>query len=412
MNKIPVNNSSKDEINQVTTGAKGEWRIVLIILTIAILISVLLYLFKPVAEKRPVQAEPPLVEYVVAEEDSVEIPVFSQGSINPQIQIKLLAEISGRITQMAQLKLKGGFFNKEELLLKVDDEEYLLAITKARSLVSAAKQQLARVEAEAAQARYDLKQIGRSPSTSSAYALREPQLAEAKANMQAAEADLKIAQLQLQRTQVRAPFNGRVVNKYVDIGQYVSPGTVLADIYSTEAAEVRLPLSLQQIELLGIALRNDQQEISAISVVLSSDVSGKKFQWSARLSHTEGELDARNRLVYAVAKIEDPFVRDQLLPEKPPLIPGMFVKAILKGIAKNKVISLPRTALRYGDEVYVLNAQDELEIKKVALYAKDRLHVYVKSGLIQGDRVITSAIDYPVEGMKLSIDKLYNANNI
>ncbi|MCW8933787.1 MAG: efflux RND transporter periplasmic adaptor subunit [Gammaproteobacteria bacterium] len=388
---------------------KKQWPIVLVIFIVAIGMSFALYVFKPEAEKKISKEEHPLAEYVVANIEPVAVPVFSQGSVTAKTYIKLVAQVSGRITHMEKLKINGGFFKKGDLLLSIDDTDYRLAMSRAKAIVAAAQQQLVRVETEAGQARYDLQQIGRDPSKSTAYALREPQLAEAKANLQAAKADLEIARLQMQRTNVTAPFDGRVVNKQVDIGQFVSSGTLLADIYSTESVIVRLPLSLQKTKLLGIKLRNNEHLVNDIKINLIAESATRKYQWKASLSHTEGELDARNRLLYLVAEVESPYEEDDLLTDRPPLTPGMFVKAELTGIDKD-IIKLPRKALRYGEQIWLLDELNQLQKRQVEILSKDRKYVYIKSGIQQGEKIIINAIDYPLQGMKLSPQLISSVN--
>ncbi|MCW9048269.1 MAG: efflux RND transporter periplasmic adaptor subunit [Gammaproteobacteria bacterium] len=388
---------------------KTQWPIVLVIFIVAIGISFALYVFKPVAEKKISKEEYPLAEYVVANIKSVAVPVFSQGSVTAKTYIKLVAQVNGRITHMAKLKINGGFFKKGDLLLSIDDTDYRLAMSRAKAIVAAAQQQLVRVETEAGQARYDLQQIGRDPSKSTSYALREPQLAEAKANLQAAQADLEIARLQMLRTNVTAPFDGRVVNKQVDIDQFVSSGTLLADIYSTESVIVRLPLSLQKTKLLGIKLRNNEHLVNDMKINLISESASKKYQWKASLSHTEGELDARNRLLYLVAEVESPYEEDDLFADRPPLTPGMFVKAELTGLDK-EIIKLPRKALRYGGQIWLLDELNQLQKRQVEILSKDRKYVYIKSGIQQGDKIIINAIDYPLPGMKLSPQLISSVN--
>ena len=379
---------------------KKQWPIVLVVFVLAIGISFALYFFKPVADKKFSKEEFPLAEYIIADMKPVAVPVVSQGSVKAKTYIKLVAQVSGGITQMAKLKINGGFFKKGDLLLSIDDTDYRLAMSSAKAKVAAAKQQLIRVETEAGQAKYDLQQIGRDPSKSTSYALREPQLAEAKANLQAAQADLEISRLQMQRTNVTAPFDGRVVSKQVDIGQYVNSGTLLADIYSTETVVVRLPLSLQKTKLLGIKLRNTEQIVNNIKIKLIAEYASNKYEWAAVLSHTEGELDARNRLVYLVAEVDSPYENDEEISDRPPLTPGMFVKAELTGMEKN-IVMLPRSALRYGGNVWLIDELDQLQKRKIEILSKDRKHVYVESGIKQGDRVIINSIDFPLQGMKL-----------
>ena len=394
------NKQAQERVTGTTYSAKKQWPIVVVIFILAFSISFALYFFKPEAEKKVSKEEYPLGEYVIANMKPVAVPVVSQGSIKAKTYIKLVAQVSGRVTHVAKLKINGGFFKKGDLLLSVDDTDYRLAIISSKAKVAAAKQQLIRVQTEAGQAKYDLQQIGRDPGKSTSYALREPQLAEAIANLEAAEADLEIAKLQMQRTSLTAPFDGRVISKQVDIGQFVSPGTLLADIYSTESVIVRLPLSLQKTELLGIKLRNNEQLADDMRIKLIAEYASRKYQWQAKLSHTEGELDARNRLVYLVAEIDSPYEKDELFADRPPLTPGMFVKAELTGLERN-IIKLPRTALRYGGNVWLLDELDQLQKRDIEILSKDRESVYVESGLQQGDRIIINAIDYPLQGMKL-----------
>jgi len=395
------NEKSIDPGSSLSVSPKKQWPIVVGVLLIAFFIAFLLTAFKPRAEKKVVKSESPVAEYIVAKLTSLAVPVVSQGSVKAKTEIKLVAQVSGRITHMAKLKHNGGFFKKDELLLSIDDTDYRLAMTRAQAQVAAAKQQLIKVEIEAGQAKYDLQQIGRDPSKSTAYALRQPQLAEAQASLQAAQADLELSHLQMQRTKVVAPFNGRVVSKQVDIGQYVSEGTLLADIYSTEMVTVRLPLSLSQTELLGIKLRGNQDLFETLTIKLLSEYAAKKYQWDAQFSHTEGEIDVRNRLVYLVAQVQDPYVKQDAFLERPPLTPGMFVKAQLSGLEK-PMFKMPRSALRYNSTIWLIDPQNKLQIKPVNVLTKDRDFIYVDSGLKQGDRVINSSIDYPLNGMLLT----------
>jgi len=412
-NRLTPDNNVQEQAEtmdgSVNAASKKQWPIVVAIFAFAFFVAFLLNVFKPEAEKKVVQSEPPLAEYVVATLKSTAVPVISQGSVKAKTEIKLIAEVSGRIIHMAQLKFDGGFFNKGDLLLNIDDTDYRLAMSRAQAQLAAAKQQLIKVEIEAGQAKYDLQQIGRDPSKSSAYALRKPQLAEAQASLKAAQADVQIARLQMQRTQVIAPFNGRVVSKQVDIGQYVTAGTLLADIYSTQTVSVRLPLSLQQTELLGVKLRDNQNLLDSLKIKLFAEYASKKYEWDAQFSHTEGEIDIRNRLVYLVVQVKDPYEKQPQFVDRPPLTPGMFVKAKLSGVEK-KLFKLPRAVLRYNSTVWLLDADNKLHIKPVEVLTKDREFIYLETGLQQGDRVVVNAIDFPLNGMQLAPAKIKSAN--
>jgi len=393
--ELLVNESRNEKVNK-----NKQWVIVTVVLVLAVLVAGLLNYFKPQAEKKSVKESFPVVEYVLSNVQSISVPVISQGSIKAKTKIKLVAQVNGSVKKIAKLKFNGGFFKKGDLLLSIEDTDYRLAMSRATAQVAAAKQKLIRAQTEAGQAKYDLQQIGRDPSKSTSFALREPQLAEAKANFQAAQADLEISRLQMQRTQIAAPFDGRVVSKQIDIGQYVVAGTLLADIYSTEMATVRLPLSLQQTELLGLKLRNNQQLTDVIKIKLFSEYASKKYIWDAQFSHTEGEIDVRNRLAYLVAEVPLPYEKNAQYPNRPPLTPGMFVKAELKGVQRI-VIKLPRSTLHYGSRVWVIDENNKLQIKPVKILSKDKNYIYIKSGINKGEKIITSAISYPLQGMHL-----------
>lgn len=371
-----------------------------LILSVALLISILLFWFKPAADKQPVHDAPPLAEYVIAEGEQLSIPVYSQGTIAPARQIKLIAEVSGRVSQVNPRAFNGEVFQRGDVLLQIDETDYRLALTQSEARVAAAEQQLERVEAEARQARFDLEQIGQDISKTSDYALKKPHVAEARANLRAARAELKLSRLKLARTRVEAPFDGRLVEHSVDVGQYVSVGTALAEIYSIESGEVRLPMSLTQIELLGLNLLTSEPQGKDVVVSLMAEYAGKPLQWNVALSHVESELDKRNRLATVVAALE----RSQMegTESMPPLTPGMFVRAELKGRSREGVIRLPREVLRGVNSLWIVTEEEKLATRQVEIYAKDKNNIYVRSGINPGDRVIVNAIEYTIDGMRLT----------
>ena len=237
-----------------------------IILPIVVLISASTIAWQllansPKAKHELVRPEPPLVEIIKAQPHNVRIPILTQGTVKPRTSISLSTEVSGRIIETAAQFAEGGFFNKGDLLVRINPHDYQLAITKAEASVAAAKQQLAQAEAEYKQKLAEYR--GVSPSKVTDYALRKPQYDEAKAKLKAARADLELAKLELMRCTLRAPFDSRIVAKKADVGQYVTPGTVVANIYAVDIAEVRLPLSQAQAELLDLPMLLDPNPTSS-----------------------------------------------------------------------------------------------------------------------------------------------------
>lgn len=378
--------------------------IVMMILLTGIIIASLLVIFKPKAQKQAAVQKPPEVQVVTARSQNRSLPIHSQGTVQAKVRIKLAAEVQGKVVAVSELLNSGEFFRQGDLLLRIDDSEYRLLITKAEALVAAARQLLARTEAEAEQARFDSQRMGRNEQTLSAYALKEPHLKEARAQLKAAQADLAIAQLQQKRTHIYAPFDGRSVSKQVDVGQYVTPGSVLAEIYSVASAEVRLPLNQKQLALLDLPLTAEAGLGEALRprVTLTTQFAGEDWQWSADLVRVEGLIDARNRLLYAVVEVTQPYTENPQFPGRPPLTVGMFVSARIESAPIEQVFILPRSALRFGRELWLLNEQDQLVKKQVEVLHKDQQSIYLNTGLQNYDRVISSALDIAIDGMVLT----------
>lgn len=367
----------------------------LAILTMAIVIAVMLFMFKPRAEKKPAPYQPPPVNWIEISPQTVSIPVQSQGTVEAKTTINLSVEVAGRISKISEQLNDGEYFKQGDVLARIDDSDYRLAITKAEAQVAAARQALARVEAEAEQARFDIQRMGQDVDRASPYALRIPHLKEARANLKAAEADLAIARLQQQRTSIRAPFDGRVIEKRVDVGEYVSPGKPLASIFSTRSLQVKLPLSVQQQKLVALPTSNQATRFSKVK--LTANYAGDIRTWAARITRVESTIDIRNRLLNAIAEIDDERfdIEQSDLPTA-----GLFVQASIEGRPIEDVFVLPRVALRSGHQVWRIH-DDKLDIVEVGILHKNDDYVYIDSGLHSGDRIIISALDYAIQDMRI-----------
>ncbi|MEE8379072.1 MAG: efflux RND transporter periplasmic adaptor subunit, partial [Gammaproteobacteria bacterium] len=299
----------------------------------------------------------------------------------------------------------------------INPSDYQLAITKAEALVASAKQQLARAEAEYKQKLEEYKGVSRARISD--YALRKPQYEEAKAKLKSAGADLDLARVKLARCNIKAPFDGRMVGKKADVGQYVAPGLIVAEIYSTDVAEVRLPVSRQQINLLdlsqGYGSHNDKP---LTKVKLTGKTAGQLQKWPSEIVRTEAVIDERNRLQYVVAQVDDPYGLRSDSAGRPVLHTGLFVEAEIEGRLLKNVYVLPRLAIHNDNTVWVLNTKNRLSIRRVSLIHRGETNAYVKQelslvikaenpeykGISLGDRVIISPLDAVVDGMQLRIE--------
>ena len=234
--------------------------------------------------------------------------------------------------------------------------------------------------------------------------LRKPQMADAKANVSAAEADVEKARRDLERTQITVPYDGLVRLKGVDIGQYVTPGTRLGTTFAIDTAEIRLPLTSTDMKYLELPTATEarDQNKSFPAVTLSTHSAGITDEWQAQIIRTEGVVDETSRVAYAVAQVIDPYGMLGQSHQKELKI-GTFVNAAIQGLPADNVVTLPRYVLRSNNTVMIINENNELEILPVTVLRAEPKKVYISSGIKAGARVITTTLDAPVPGTKLAV---------
>lgn len=374
-----------------------------VIIVVGIIVARQLLVHSPKAQREAVVTQLPLVRTLQVQPQDVRIPVYTQGTVTPRTVSNLSAEVTGRIIQVATQYANGGFFKKGEILLSVNPSDYELAITKAEALVASAKQQLAQAEAEYKQKLEEYKGI--DPGKVTDYALRKPQYEGAKASLKAARADLDLAKVQLARCQIRAPFDGRIIEKKADLGQYVAPGMVLASVYAIDVAEVRLPLSQAQIKFIDLPSAG-QDLTHPIKVRLTGLSAGKEQSWVSQIVRSEAVIDERNRLHYVVAQVKDPYGMHARDKAKPALTTGLFVEAEIEGRLLQGVYTLPRLAIHNTNTVWLLDKDARLEIRSIELIHRGEEKAYVSQGLNPGETVIISPLDAVVQGMQLRVESI------
>lgn len=330
------------------------------------------------------------------------LSVETQGTVRPLREIKLVSQVAGRVENVSPRFAQGGFFAVDEPLVKIEDIDYQFLIARAESQVAAAKQKLAEERGRALQAKREWRDLGTVQAN--ALFLREPQVASAKAALRASEADLEAARLDLARTSIGAPFNGRISEKFVDVGQYVSLGTVVANIYDTDVAQVRLPLTDQQVALLDLPLIYNNELPAArigVPVVLHARFANREWEWQGKVVRTDASIDESSRVVYAVVEVEKPFAREPGS-ERPPLSPGLFVGATITGRQLQQVVELPRSALRSDGTVIVVDSASLAQSRPVHVLDSDTQHVWVQ-GLNEGERVIVRQPTLVIAGMQVTV---------
>jgi len=364
-------------------------------------IAVIFMLFATQPQPQRANSAPRPVAVFVEEAQSgqVALTVTSQGEAQPRTQINLVPQVAGRITYVNPDFIEGGFFEAGETLIQIEDADYRLAVTRASAQVAQAEQALAREQAESDLAASEWEELGEGEA--SALTLREPQLAEARAQLAAAEASLQEARLNLQRTRISAPFAGRVRSKNADLGQYVSPGTNLGQVFSTDTVMVRLPLTDHDLGLLGIPVAYNAMgdDDAGISVVLSATLAGQHHEWQGRITRTDSAIDPQTRVLYAIAEVDDPY--GAAAQDGAPLAVGLFVSATIEGREIDNAYIIPRNALRGEDSVYIVREGGTMEVHTVNIIDSNPDRVIVSSGVDGGDLVVVSPLRGASNGMRV-----------
>ena len=317
------------------------------------------------------------------------------GEVRPRVQIDVVSEVSGRITSVSPDFVEGGSLSAGEALITIEDRDYVLAVAEAQARLAAR-----RFELEQALANADVaeKQLA-GESNVSDLALKKPQIAQAQASVNAAELSLQRAESDLERTEISLPFDARITSTMVDEGQYVGMGRTIASIFSTDVAEVRLPLTDRDIAALGVPIGFEAEPEQGLAVELAANVAGAMRRWQGQLIRLDASLDPRTRSTFGTVEVLDPFKTSE---GGMPMAPGLFVAADIQGRFLDDVLAIPAAGLRAGGRVFIMNDKDLLEIRNVSVAHATSEVAYLVSGLNDGDRVIVSPIRNPVPGMALA----------
>lgn len=353
---------------------------------------------KPDEKDETVKATPVVVAEARAE--TVRLAVTTQGEASPRTAISIMPQVSGKIAYVSPVYIEGGAFEAGDVLLKIEPREYQLRVTQARSSVAQARSRFETEKAESEVAKLEWERVG---GEANALALRQPQLAEAEAMFASAKASLDEAQLQLERTIIRAPFKGRVQTRNVGLGQFVAQGQMLGQIFSTETIEVALPLTDAELGKLGldVGFQETDESLEGLPVALSAIVAGKPRTWQGKITRTGAAFDRSTRVLFAYAQVDDPYGAGA--DDGAPLAAGLFVTARIEGRQIEDGVVIPRTGLRGDDRVYVARDDNSLEIRTVVVASSDRTKAILTSGLAPGERVITSPVRGAVDGVAIAV---------
>ena len=342
------------------------------------------------------------VDAIPLARSSYTVKLKAYGEVRPRTEGTLVSQVSGTLTKVSPRFQNGGFFEKGEPLAQIDNRDYVAAVTMSESDLIQAQFELEEESARGTQAEANWKRIGKGKQASE-LVLRKPQLAAARARVASARAALDKAKLDLQRTEIRAPYAGRIVDKKVDVGQFVSSNTELADIYAIDYVEVRLPLSPRQVEYLTIPEQyrgEDSKPLKGPDVEMIARQGHRQYFWQGFISRAESALDSNNRQLYVIAQLNDPYRQRE--DGAPPLKIGQFIEAIINANTLDNVFVIPRAALYQGKTV-VLVENDLLVRRDVEVIWTDEKNAVVNHNLKAGEWLVTTPLGNPVSGTRVAI---------
>ena len=343
------------------------------------------------------------------------IPVYGAGTVRPSAEIDIIPQISGKVVWINPGFQSGGRIEAGQAIFRIEEEDYLYRVRETEADLEAKRVELleAREKAEIARTEYEQFSGRRAKGENSArranpLTLREPQLKAAEAALDREEARVADAKLALSRTRVRAPFDGYVRNESVDLGQFVTAGQAVGRMFATDAVEVVVPLSDANAALIPglweLRAGSAEQQVPARVIARYGD---GHHAWEGYVDRAEVSLDEQTRTIDVIVRVPNPFSRD--VPANgtgvtPPLLVGKFVEVAIEGLAPEAYYRVPRAALQPGDEVWVVRGNGAVRIVSVRVLQRVNDEAYVAGSLENGQRVITSGIQFATEDMMVQTE--------
>lgn len=379
-----------------------KWVAPAVFLMLCIGIASILMATKPEPQRRIPPTPVPTVNAMRLAKQTFQVIVPSQGVVQARTRSSLIPQVSGEITWISESFRSGGFFKPEEELVKIDPRDYETALVVAKATLAQRASAYEVEKAQHEQAKVNWGRLGNGEKAS-ALVLREPQLAEAKALMESAAANVERAERDLERTVIKAPYEGRIMEKNVDVGQTVSPGTTLAEIFATDYVEIRLPLRNEHLDFVDLPEMfrdlKPQESLLRPAVRLTGQYGSRDVTWNGRVVRTQSAFDARSRELFVIAQVDDPY--GKVDEEHPPLKINQYVRAEIQGDQLEDVFVVPRAALRNNDEVVLIGKDNKIIRRAVEVIWRQGEQVVIRDGVTEGEVLCLSSLLFAADGAEV-----------
>tara|TARA_R110002096_G_scaffold179153_1_gene356101 strand:- start:12632 stop:13852 length:1221 start_codon:yes stop_codon:yes gene_type:complete len=342
-------------------------------------------------------------EVITLKRQDYQTRIRTQGVVRPHKEAVLTAQVAGKVLELSESLHDGSFFEADEVLLRIDQEDFIAEQISAKANLARATAAFAQEQAKAKQARLNWEDLGYKDEPNE-LVLRLPQLREAEANVKAAEAALERASRNLERTSVKAPFAGRVLTREVSIGQSVTSSTPLATVFETEFVEVRLPVPAREMAFLTLPESVAQ---ASVPVELRDALNPESVAvWNAEIVGTEGALDPDSRELFAIARVADPYSRKtESKSSNPPLRIGQPITAEIEGRVLSDVFVVPRSAVRDLNQIHLVDPK-ELTLTRheiEALWSNEEFLIVADNEIPDGALLSVTRLVYAPDGSKVEI---------
>ena len=366
----------------------------ILIIAGATLIASALYVLGRVSPQ-PIEKPSPMdVNVQILTPVNYEIKIKSTGTTTPITQTILTSEVGGEVIYRSKKFSEGSSVISGEILAKIDDTDLQLQYKNALLQLASAEVQFAVQEAEAEIAQEAWEKVGEGAAKE--LVAKKPQLKQAKAALEVAKAQVDSAEKKLNKTEISAPYTGRIQNINIDLGSTILPGQPIGSMYTSNEIEVTLSVKDSDLQFLDIPmdgrkLNPDQKSL----VVIKSLYKGKMQEWEGNLERVDGVIDPMTRMIKLIANFKNNFIEDSQ-----PILPiGLFVEAEISGKKLMDVFIVPNTALTPNGELLLVNKDNELEIRKVNIITQTKDYILIKEGMIPGERIVVSKLSIATNGM-------------
>lgn len=363
---------------------------ILIILIAVFIAGLIVKLTKKPEKKRP-QRTAYAVEVLELNAGSEKVTLQATGTVTPAVGITLRARVSGEIVEVAPEFINGGFFERGDVVLKIDPVDYQLALEQKKAALAEAEYQLKLEKGQRDIAAREWELLGSGDEASDAdqeLALRIPHLKYRTAKVEAAKAELAKAKLDLSRTEITAPFNSVVVERKTDLGAQASTQDALATLAGTDQYYVRASIPVHNLKWIEC----DPETGSTVTV--NRNTGDARMGRAIRIESALEEMGRMARVLIAV---------DHPVDGEHPMLLNDYVRIEIEGAALPNAYSIPRAALHEDQYVWLASPQGTLEIREVNVGWRDAEDVLITGGLSDGERLILTNLSTPINGMTLRI---------